>query len=60
VLCAGEVVVVAGVAVVVVVEPGFTAPKCCLGLISGGVVGAAGGVTALACEDGQGCGEKGD
>jgi len=57
-LCAGEVVVVAGVAVVVAIEPGFAASEGCLGFGLGGVVGAAG--AALACEDGQRGGEKGD
>jgi len=46
-LCAGEVVVVAGAAVVVAIEPGFAALEGCLGLFSGGVVGATG--AALAC-----------
>lgn len=48
-LRAGEVVVVAGASVAVAVEPGFAALKGCLGLLAGGVVGAAGGVAALPC-----------
>jgi len=47
----------AGLAVAVVIEPGFAALKGCLGFGLGGVVGAAGGVTATLGERGQ-CNER--